>query len=136
MKRELFDRWIAALKSGEYEQGCMYLCKNHPTTEKKRYCCLGILLELDGVLSKEPEMNGTYYVIDEKNPTIHNCASIPTFKCQEYGMDALGHPLDISNVTSNVTESLSRLNDKGTPFKDIASFLEKNWQVYIKELTD
>jgi hypothetical protein len=40
MKPEIRDRWTAALRSGEYEQGCLYLL-NH-----NKYCCLGVLNDL------------------------------------------------------------------------------------------
>lgn len=38
LPKEFKDKWIAALRSGEYEQGAMALC--YP--DKKSYCCLGV----------------------------------------------------------------------------------------------
>lgn len=49
MRRSIKNRWVAALRSGEYQQGQGYLCQvTHPNTpeEGKRYCCLGVLCDL------------------------------------------------------------------------------------------
>lgn len=42
MNPEAKAKWVAALRSGEYRQGCAYL---QQTTESgsSRYCCLGVL---------------------------------------------------------------------------------------------
>lgn len=49
MKPEIKKRWIEALRSGKYNQGKGYLCKDDS------YCCLGVLCELaveDGAISR------------------------------------------------------------------------------------
>jgi hypothetical protein len=43
MKREIRDRWTAALRSGEYEQGRSTL-----RDREDRYCCLGVLCDVLG----------------------------------------------------------------------------------------
>ena len=40
-------KWIAALRSGEYEQGVKQLCRK--TEQGYEYCCLGVLCEVLGV---------------------------------------------------------------------------------------
>lgn len=40
MNREWRDKWVAALRSGNYPQSCGYLRK------KEGYCCLGVLCEV------------------------------------------------------------------------------------------
>lgn len=40
MKKEIKEKWIAALRSGEYKQGRSYLRIN------KKYCCLGVLCDI------------------------------------------------------------------------------------------
>ena len=42
MKREIRDRWTAALRSGEYEQGAGRF------EDEGRYCCLGVLCDVMG----------------------------------------------------------------------------------------
>lgn len=44
MKKSLFDKWIAALESGEYARGHGALqCKRR---FKNQYCCLGVLADV------------------------------------------------------------------------------------------
>lgn len=43
MSPELKAEWVAALRSGKYEQGRLYLNRDG------KYCCLGVLCELAGV---------------------------------------------------------------------------------------
>jgi hypothetical protein len=42
VKRELRDKWVTALRSGEYLQG--YAMLHDPDTN--RYCCLGVLVDI------------------------------------------------------------------------------------------
>lgn len=44
MKKSLADKWVKALRSGEYKQGAAVL-KDHGTNT---YCCLGVLAEIIG----------------------------------------------------------------------------------------
>lgn len=44
LNREIVERWIAALESGNYEQGRHKLCGL--TVHGPRYCCLGVLCEI------------------------------------------------------------------------------------------
>jgi hypothetical protein len=48
MDKELKEKWVAALRSGEYQQGRYYL-----RSEDDRYCCLGVLGCLIGKDKKE-----------------------------------------------------------------------------------
>jgi hypothetical protein len=63
MKPEIKERWVAALRSGEYEQGVGYL--NIADDGVNRYCCLGVLCDIlsDDYLdfSKHVIDNKTYY---------------------------------------------------------------------------
>jgi len=40
MKKNIAEKWVKALRSGNYNQGYEYLC------HKGNYCCLGVLCEL------------------------------------------------------------------------------------------
>jgi hypothetical protein len=52
--KELKNRWVAALRSGEYEQGRLKLKVDD------KYCCLGVLAEVAGILGSRdtPECDG------------------------------------------------------------------------------
>lgn len=54
MKREIRDKWVAALRSGEYKQGTSVLRRSHPGGDT--FCCLGVLCDLaekEGIISSE-----------------------------------------------------------------------------------
>lgn len=51
MKTDIKERWIAALESGEYEQGRGYLKTSAEGVDK--FCCLGVLCDL---YSKEQDV--------------------------------------------------------------------------------
>jgi hypothetical protein len=42
VKKKIADKWVAALRSGKYEQGKGYLKREN------KYCCLGVLCDLCG----------------------------------------------------------------------------------------
>ena len=42
MDKEIKNKWIEALRSGKYQQGCHYL--RGPTGD--RYCCFGVLCDI------------------------------------------------------------------------------------------
>jgi hypothetical protein len=50
MKKELKDKWVAALRSGEYEQTRNGLLKEILPNGKIAYCCLGVLAKINNVL--------------------------------------------------------------------------------------
>ena len=56
MKQEIKEKWVAALRSGEYKQGTDYLNANG------NFCCLGVLTDLyiqeKGLEWEENWMNG------------------------------------------------------------------------------
>lgn len=65
LTKEQKDKWVAALRSGEYKQGKGYLHENSSNT----YCCLGVLcetLEFEriegcGQISYYIDSNGEYF---------------------------------------------------------------------------
>lgn len=59
--KENRKKWIAALRSGEYEQGVEYLCSDG------KYCCLGVLCSVYEAETGDliPEDSQGYAVTDE-----------------------------------------------------------------------
>jgi hypothetical protein len=43
MPKDLADKWLSALRSGEYKQGKGQLCTYDNIDGSPRYCCLGVL---------------------------------------------------------------------------------------------
>lgn len=99
--------WLAALRSGEYEQGVYELRR------ESKYCCLGVACEVFGPglilhdtgLISEPE-----YVASDTGSSTH-----------WYGTAQLAQ-LDV------MTRAIA-LNDSGKSFSEIADFLEVNLPV-------
>lgn len=46
MKADIRDRWVAALRSGRYEQGRGQLVAHRGRRYRRQFCCLGVLTDL------------------------------------------------------------------------------------------
>lgn len=110
MNADLKQRWVAALRSGDYAQGQDRLRQGEKPFE---YCCLGVLCDLSnlGQWNRVLGLIGHWYVIGAQQ-------SITT----------LPPPLHRELDTDQINE-LMRQNDAGTPFTQIADWIEKNVQV-------
>ena len=122
MKQEWKDKWVAALKSGNYEQGTGCL------RNKDRFCCLGVLCD---IINKELEVgkwdnkyfnNNDHYVF-RINDTIDH-GGLP-LQIQEIA--GIGSRSGSINYINKKYETLSYLNDKGSTFEQIAEIIEENW---------
>lgn len=92
--RDIAERWVAALRSGEYRQGFAFL-RSHDG----KYCCLGVLQ--GPVLGMRMD---------------NNISSISMAARCSCGLQSfVGHFHD---------NALFELNDKGTPFPQIADLIE------------
>lgn len=130
MKKEIKERWVAALRSGDYPQGTGFL----QAIDKygSRFCCLGVLCDLaeqDGVIKQaEPlaNVNGNevHVTYNDSSPTAINgkTASLLPRPVQEWsGLDST-YPL-LSG--GGRFYALIDLNDEGTPFEEIADIIEE-----------
>lgn len=100
MKKEIKERWIQALRSGEYEQGWEQL--SYPVyQEARRYCALGVLVDLH---------------LKENNQKW-------TLELDVFGMvpEEVKKWAEIDDDTQN---SIIAFNDGGYDFKQIARILE------------
>jgi hypothetical protein len=125
MNKRVKDLWVAALRSGEYEQGIGYLKLN-----SKAFCCLGVLCEVavkEGVTVTKTLIDKTQgqshprltYVYG-KNETE---ASLPS---EVYEWAECEHnPTVRFNNNSNLTTPLWKLNDiNRLSFNEIANLIE------------
>lgn len=112
MRQDIKDRWVAALRSGEYQQGRNFLRRDNDT-----YCCLGVLCDLLKADLK----------IDWKNREFEN------FSFANRDVFLPGSVSSLAGLESNdpmVTvdgkqRRLSELNDKGYSFPQIADLIEQ-----------
>ena len=99
MKEEIKNKWVKALRSGEYAQGTGCL------VEDGRFCCLGVLCDISETNKREW---GSF-------------AGLPHSVKDWAGMSSIfGH--------FGISTCLSELNDSGKTFIDIADVIEKEWE--------
>lgn len=123
MNPDIKERWIAALRSGEYEQGTATL----RGTDGK-YCCLGVLCELavaDGVVGRATRDTFGYFYRSTADPADSQKSYLPLAVQQWAGLDSSSPR--IPNVPHFMGEpDLASLNDSGSfSFHAIADIIEK-----------
>ena len=116
-KKEIRQKWVEALRSGEYSQGKSKL-RRKESDEKDSFCCLGVLCELavkKGIIPPAlEEMNGVF-TYDEHDTLL------PDRVVAWAGLksDSGGFYREIKGK-----DSLVALNDGGKKFKTIANIIE------------
>ena len=116
MDPEVKAKWVAALRSGEYEQGYEYLKTVEPNGDTK-YCCLGVLCQIQG-LEWGPSRKGNH----------------PTIRPVSNNYDGDGDECVLPNsvklklgLTEDQQNELIEKNDThAEPFSVIANYIEEN----------
>ena len=105
LNRELMEKWVAALRSGKYEQTTEgVLCQYDVETESVSYCCLGVLQEIKSDIKSQTE--------DDE---------------ELLNEDSLKKFLGINAQDGFFQKTYAGWNDEGMPFSEIADELEKQW---------
>lgn len=115
MNADVKAAWVAALRSGEYEQGHYVL---HSTDD--RFCCLGVLCQLGveaGVI-RPGVSDGDKYAYGTDSST----SALPFEVMAWSGIDSPWGDLPLEVERSR---RLSTLNDNHLPFDDIADVIEE-----------
>lgn len=116
MKKEWADKWVEALRSGEYAQGRMAL-RTHSS-----YCCLGVLCDIAGATfepSDIPEPPGLYKAALDGEIDYF---ALPNTVQSLTGMRTSGGRFSLDE------NSLAELNDSGESFDEIANIIEREWE--------
>ena len=112
---EVKEKWLAALRSGEYEQGDGQLCYNG------KFCCLGVLNDVLDLGYPED-----YGYLTGSHPDVR-------IKLKEkYGVDLgwgelallTGEPALI--LPEDIQSELAHMNDCGRTFDEIADYIERH----------
>lgn len=111
LKDFVLNKWVPALRSGRYEQGKEYLCRDN------KYCCLGVACELLGEL-KRAKVRGNYLATKDEG----RVESLEHRIAHKLKMSCNG-TLKWSGNEHMV--SLAGMNDDGMSFEQIADFLEE-----------
>lgn len=113
MNTELARKWVAALRSGKYEQGRGRLYSKIDDT----YCCLGVLCKVAEI----PHGTGPYeraFMFDVQG----NLESFSYTPCREWWNHNFGYSTDIGY------DKYFTLNDNvGMSFAEIADVIEKDF---------
>jgi hypothetical protein len=111
MTPELKSKWLAALRSGKYEQGHGALNSNG------KMCCLGVLCDVAGY-EWLPSGDGDYLCCDAGTYSIEN----------EQERLALGLEDDIQEISYSMNDGRFGTKEEYRvySFAEIADFLEKN----------
>lgn len=104
MDKDIKKLWVDALRSGKYKQGKNLLKK------EDCFCCLGVLCEIsDKAPWKQAGEGSTIFRYAEE------MATLPENVANWANLDR----------ASNAVDVLIYLNDSGTPFADIADYIEE-----------
>ena len=104
LPKEFAEKWLTALRSGDYEQGNEHLLSYEEVDEftvnynKKSYCCLGVACSLTEV--SEALYSGMSFVSD-------------TYGYEQIEIMAAGYPVEIAGE-SGFPEILAKFNDGTT----------------------
>jgi hypothetical protein len=105
MNAELKAKWVAALRSGHYEQG-----RDALKTRDGKFCCLGVLCD----------------VIDQNGWTENECGYAFEFKGEYHGgLLPASLQKDLGWTGFSVMGELITRNDMGRTFGEIAEYIEK-----------
>jgi hypothetical protein len=106
MKKEWKDKWVAALRSGDYKQGYFDL-----VDLDNEYCCLGVLCD---IVSTSKPVDGNW---TEFNESMWNNGLIPDIVGDTTGLD-----------DSKDHHTLVKFNDHNKfSFNDIADYIEEHF---------
>ena len=108
MKRELKDRWVAALRSGDYQQTESHL------RDAFGYCCLGVLCDLDGAEWTARNRVSDDYPVFGTSPQLDEVLWPNPDRLQRLGLD------------ESLADKAGQMNDNGKSFAEIADWIETN----------
>lgn len=121
MNKEIKTQWLAALRSGEYQQG-----KGSLRGKNNEFCCLGVLCDIavkNGVIPEPRLVKGStvyqYGGIGELFETLHLPKTV-----QEWAELPNSNPR-VESKTLFRGGTLAYLNDQGATFEQIADLIEE-----------
>lgn len=122
MKKRIANKWIKALRSGEYKQAVGDIVYEDKSGECS-FCCLGVLTNLyveeNGMKGFTPDEKENWKLFNGEN---NNHESFLNEKVREWA----GLETDCGYFED---DSLANINDRGASFEHIANVIEKKWKV-------
>lgn len=123
---EVKEKWLTALRSGSYEKGRNYLCKNN------KYCCLGVWLDINNAkFSMSEEINGVkIYQNKEGNTKSNSTLPIGEDLNELLQGDSAGSFIGFQVLISNFDMAftcLTDLNDSMDTFEEVIQIIENHF---------
>ncbi len=112
MNKEIKEKWVTALLSGDYIQG-----KGKLKNFSNQFCCLGVLCDIHQKETEEGEWIMKYNQSSYKNAIEASIGLPPSFVLKWAGLS--------NTQIDGYTQTLDELNDNGATFKEIADIIEK-----------
>lgn len=120
MKKEIKEKWIDALRSGEYTQ------TQGSLRNENGYCCLGVLCDL---YTKEHNLKWDSHYSSFAERTVYQLEDYqnlpPSSVLTWAGLNQQDPYVKYVDKDSNeIKETLSKLNDTGKTFLDISEYID------------
>lgn len=109
MNPEIKEQWVAALRSGEYEQGAEYLHRDDT------FCCLGVLCDL-AVKAGAPEVKEYRHPGDSVSLYDGSGTTLPSSVVEWAGLSCSDPLLVFEYGEMNECLPVSEFNDSGVTF--------------------
>lgn len=141
MNKDVADRWVAALRSGNYQQGRGALASRERDTSKgelefgpDKYCCLGVLCEI--ALQERVPIE----TVESSPGNVIGPRSDQWMRSRSYDVATDFLPPSVQSWAGMETNDGTPTNDVGEPslsdlndddhysFSQIADFIEENWE--------
>ena len=146
MKQEVAEKWVAALRSGEYQQTQQTLCVNDEQGTRG-FCCLGVLCDMfakehptAGQWERQAEITEVGFLLPDSQAAtfatppllVRDWAGLKSYvgNCEssEELRTAFAAHFELSSTDDDHGDSLASANDNGATFEQIADFIEQHWE--------
>lgn len=121
MKPEIKNKWLKALRSGDYKQTVGEL----HSSASDGYCCLGVLCDIakqDGIVTEEDRGHSWWFLpVDDRYDASDALLPVPV---QHWAGFEVSSP---SFASGDDVHFLSGMNDGGASFAQIADAIETNF---------
>lgn len=122
------QKWLSALRSGNYQQGEGKLKITNEDNSELFYCCLGVLCEIKGLdtepgLLREPEGGEAFWDYQFVFP---QSSGGDTWMVKQSSMPMEDWMVNECGLEQRHAEVLAAMNDNGVSFEGIANWIEAN----------
>jgi len=125
MKQSIMQKWVAALRSGEYVQITGQLSECDIRASKRGFCCLGVLTDL---YAKDSDIPLETLLSIKQDGGI--CRDVEKWAGMGSDMGTLPSRVfvDVEYGRGTNHDDLANLNDDGAGFNRIADVIEEHWE--------